>query len=351
MSGKIFLALLLVITFLFIPIVPIQTTERVPTKVTVPYTERESYVDYVPYQEWEKMSETFISTTNYNLKPGYFVYWSKYLPYDRKVTFYVSASDTVEVYVLSSLEYKNFYEGRSFSPEASRKDSKELQLVFLTRFNDTYYFIIKNPHTGFLGLFSKNVMIYSANANAIWEELVTKYREEIKYRDVVKYREETKYIDIPKTVYVSILSFPAGQLFGAIIILLMIISIVFTTTWQKKESVPKHHSESRVTQVLNFPDFPTPLTSKYEPLEFIGEGGFARVFKVKRKSDGKIVALKIPRLDEKTSSTFLREIASWYHLNHPNIVSLYSADILPVPYMEMEYVEGVEIDRRTIRDL
>ncbi|MEM2085992.1 MAG: protein kinase, partial [Archaeoglobaceae archaeon] len=98
-------------------------------------------------------------------------------------------------------------------------------------------------------------------------------------------------------------------------------------------------------------DFPTPLTSKYEPLEFIGEGGFARVFKVKRKSDGKIVALKIPRLDEKTSSTFLREIASWYHLNHPNIVSLYSADILPVPYMEMEYVEGVEIDRRTIRDL
>ncbi|MEM4292150.1 MAG: protein kinase [Archaeoglobaceae archaeon] len=98
-------------------------------------------------------------------------------------------------------------------------------------------------------------------------------------------------------------------------------------------------------------DFPLPLTEKYEPLKFLSEGGFARVFKAKRKSDGKIVAIKIPRLDEKTSSIFLREIASWYHLNHPNIVRLYSADILPVPYMEMEYVEGVKISGKTVRDL
>ncbi|ASJ03727.1 serine/threonine protein kinase [Thermococcus profundus] len=99
------------------------------------------------------------------------------------------------------------------------------------------------------------------------------------------------------------------------------------------------------------PGFPPQLLDRYEPLEFLGEGGFAKVFKVKRKSDGEIVALKIPRINEKTSSLFLKEIAAWYHLNHPNIVRLYKADILPVPYLELEYIEGVPLNGETIRDL
>ncbi|WP_232054710.1 PEGA domain-containing protein [Thermococcus sp. 2319x1] len=99
------------------------------------------------------------------------------------------------------------------------------------------------------------------------------------------------------------------------------------------------------------PGFPSALLSRYEPLEFLGEGGFARVFKVKRKSDGKIVAVKIPRIDERTSRTFIKEVSSWLHLNHPNIVKLHDVDILPVPYLEMEYVEGVNVDGKTIRDL
>ncbi|MBC7094470.1 MAG: protein kinase [Thermococcus sp.] len=90
---------------------------------------------------------------------------------------------------------------------------------------------------------------------------------------------------------------------------------------------------------------------RYEPLEFLGEGGFAKVFKVRRKEDGRIVAIKIPRVDEKTSSLFLKEIAAWYHLNHPNIVRLYKTDILPIPYLEMEYVEGVNVNRKVVRDL
>ncbi|MEM2503825.1 MAG: protein kinase [Archaeoglobaceae archaeon] len=118
---------------------------------------------------------------------------------------------------------------------------------------------------------------------------------------------------------------------------------------EKSEIVAIEKPMEKLTKKLE--DFPLPLTEKYEPLEFLGEGGFARVFKAKRKSDGEIVAIKIPRLDEKTSSIFLKEIASWYHLNHPNIVRLYSADILPVPYMEMEYVEGVKISGKTVRDL
>jgi serine/threonine protein kinase/WD40 repeat protein len=97
--------------------------------------------------------------------------------------------------------------------------------------------------------------------------------------------------------------------------------------------------------------FPSQLLKKYEPLEFLGEGGFAKVFKAKRKSDGKIVAVKIPRIDESTSKVFLREVGTWLHLDHPNIVKLYEADILPVPHLEMEFVEGVDLNGKTIRSL
>ncbi len=97
--------------------------------------------------------------------------------------------------------------------------------------------------------------------------------------------------------------------------------------------------------------FPSELLKKYEPLDFIGEGGFAKVFKVKRKSDGKIVAVKIPRIDERTSKTFLREVGTWLHLDHPNIVKLYDVDILPIPHLEMEYVEGINLNGKTIRSL
>jgi len=97
--------------------------------------------------------------------------------------------------------------------------------------------------------------------------------------------------------------------------------------------------------------FPLELLTRYTPLEFIGEGGFARVFKVKRKSDDLVVAVKIPRIDEETSSLFIREVAGWYHLTHPNIVRLNGSDLLPIPHVEMEYVDGITIHGKTSRDL
>ncbi|MCD6524578.1 MAG: protein kinase [Thermococcus sp.] len=59
----------------------------------------------------------------------------------------------------------------------------------------------------------------------------------------------------------------------------------------------------------------------------------------------------MPRIDERTSKTFLKEITAWLQLDHPNIVRLYDVDILPVPYLEMEFVEGVNADGKTVRDL
>lgn len=86
--------------------------------------------------------------------------------------------------------------------------------------------------------------------------------------------------------------------------------------------------------------FPTELEKLYTNPKFIGKGGFARVFQAKRK-DGKVVAVKIPiTLDEITGKSFLKEITSWHRLAHNNIVSIYDTNILPIPYIELEYVEG-----------
>ncbi len=129
----------------------------------------------------------------------------------------------------------------------------------------------------------------------------------------------------------------------------------FARVSKRDDSMVKH-SQNHLSKGVNqspkgMDKFPSELLSRYNPLEFLGEGGFARVYKVKRRSDDQIVAVKIPRIDEKTSAIFIKEVAAWYHLSHDNIVRLYSSDILPIPYLEMEYIDGIEINGKLSRDL
>ena len=73
----------------------------------------------------------------------------------------------------------------------------------------------------------------------------------------------------------------------------------------------------------------------YEILEPIGdEGGFAIVYKARRKNDSLLVAIKVPDKD------FVKELAVWLNLNHPNIVKLLDYGINPRPYMVMELMNG-----------
>jgi serine/threonine protein kinase len=75
----------------------------------------------------------------------------------------------------------------------------------------------------------------------------------------------------------------------------------------------------------------------YEVLEPIGEGGFAIVYKARRKKDSLLVAIKVPKVPDKN---FVKELAVWLNLNHPNIVKLLDYDIDPRPYMVMELMNG-----------
>jgi len=90
---------------------------------------------------------------------------------------------------------------------------------------------------------------------------------------------------------------------------------------------------------------PPDLFDHYTDSEFIGKGGFARVFKAKRK-DGKIVAVKIPiSMDATTGRSFIAEMQNWTKLSHPNIVQLYDFNIMPMPYFEEELCEGSLADQ------
>jgi len=85
--------------------------------------------------------------------------------------------------------------------------------------------------------------------------------------------------------------------------------------------------------------FPNELESKYSEIKYIGRGGIAWVFSARRKSDALMVAVKLPiSFDEMTGKSFLNEIAAWETLRHPNIVKVTAVNILPVLFVEMEYV-------------
>jgi Serine/threonine protein kinase len=91
---------------------------------------------------------------------------------------------------------------------------------------------------------------------------------------------------------------------------------------------------------------PLELSGKYSEISFIGMGGLARVYKAINNRSGEYVALKIPiHFNEATGRSFMKEIVAWEGLHHKNIVMVSEVNILPIPYVEMEYVD------RTLTDL
>ena len=86
------------------------------------------------------------------------------------------------------------------------------------------------------------------------------------------------------------------------------------------------------------PGFPFPK-GRYRNVRIINEGGVGTIWYAERIADNSPVAVKVPKnSDEQTGMSFMQEISLWKDLNHPNIVAILSANILPVPYIEMEYL-------------
>ncbi|MCX6700022.1 MAG: protein kinase, partial [Methanomicrobiales archaeon] len=94
--------------------------------------------------------------------------------------------------------------------------------------------------------------------------------------------------------------------------------------------------------------FPPELADRYTSVDFVGMGGISHVFRAVRLKDGMMVAVKIPiRFDDTTGKCFLKEILAWEGLSHPNIVKIIEANILPIPFVEMEFVKSGLTDLKT----
>jgi serine/threonine-protein kinase len=87
------------------------------------------------------------------------------------------------------------------------------------------------------------------------------------------------------------------------------------------------------------------VIGKYEILEKRGEGGFGILYKAMDTMIERVVALKVlhPQYasNERLSAWFRREAKAMARLNHPNIVTIHSFEIVgDQHFIVMEYVEG-----------
>lgn len=88
-------------------------------------------------------------------------------------------------------------------------------------------------------------------------------------------------------------------------------------------------------------NLPPLLEKKYPGAEYLGEGGVGRVFRAWDSAENRQVAIKIPvRFDEVTGAQFTKELHIWQGLHHKNIVEVYAANVFPMPYIEMEFIES-----------
>jgi serine/threonine protein kinase len=97
------------------------------------------------------------------------------------------------------------------------------------------------------------------------------------------------------------------------------------------------------------PDLGAEISKKYEVMEILGRGGYSVVYKAKRKSDERIVAIKIPHIDQFATvepGVFIHEAELWAHLHHPNIVEVFDYGDRPFPWLCMEYMEKGSLKQR-----
>ena len=93
-----------------------------------------------------------------------------------------------------------------------------------------------------------------------------------------------------------------------------------------------------------------PNISGYEVLSFIAQGGMGVVVKARDEKLGRLVAIKMPRVDrlpnKKARERFLREARAAAKFRQPNICSIHEVgESDGLPYIVMDYIDGPTLDR------
>jgi hypothetical protein len=91
----------------------------------------------------------------------------------------------------------------------------------------------------------------------------------------------------------------------------------------------------------------------YEILEVIGQGAFGTVLRAFDEKLQRVVAIKVmaPELAATSPARkrFVREAQASAQIRHEHVVSVYSVEEKPIPYLVMEYIPGVTLQQRSTR--
>lgn len=122
-----------------------------------------------------------------------------------------------------------------------------------------------------------------------------------------------------------------------------------TTTGRKPRPARSTRGTRSPQQIATPSGFEEIDVPGYEVLERVGSGGMASVYRARRRSDGKIVALKLPMeqyvADAKFIRRFHREAEVAQRLDHVNIVRTYEHGSHGVKhFMAMEFVDGRSLE-------
>lgn len=100
------------------------------------------------------------------------------------------------------------------------------------------------------------------------------------------------------------------------------------------------HSESSFSDIAG--SIPITVFGRYIRLEYVGEGGMARVFKGYDPELRRPVALKFVRVnDPDLAQRLIREARAQARVTHPNVCKVYEAgEEQGVQFIAMQYVEG-----------
>jgi len=100
--------------------------------------------------------------------------------------------------------------------------------------------------------------------------------------------------------------------------------------------------DQKPQEVINTFGFPDGLKDRYEPLGVAGDDPYARVFKVRKKDNGSIRALKVSHMSHAGSEILQKEASVWRNLRHPNVVRMYNAEFEEdLTFMDLEYLSGI----------
>jgi serine/threonine protein kinase len=100
-------------------------------------------------------------------------------------------------------------------------------------------------------------------------------------------------------------------------------------------------------------DLPLVLANhpRFNIMSMLGTGAMGTVYRALDKSTGQFVAIKVLQsVDPQSFLRFKREMELLTRLSHPNLVALHDANLAgETPYLVMECVEGVSLDRLLTR--